>query len=315
MPQNFPNRIALAGSSILIAASLCLAGTPQSWDSLPKAVQDAVLANGGKAGSVDKEDETVDGKALYEASVKGADGVAKDLDITEDGKLVETKTDDAADAAQERADRAEKLLKDAKFSHPTEITNPYLPLSLLKHDVLEGNEDGKKVHIDRIPRPDVHKVFKVAGQDVEAAAFEDRETEDGELAEVTIDYFAQDDAGNVYYFGEDVDEYKDGKVVGHEGGWLLGKDTPDPGVILPAEITVGDKFRSEDVSSEISEKDEIVSLSEDVTVPAGTFVDCVKVREQPAGENPEYKYCAKGVGVVREVPVGGDVVLITHQAK
>lgn len=143
---------------------------------------------------------------------------------------------------------------------------------------------------------------------------EDRETEDGQLEEVTLDYFAQDDNGNVYYLGEDVDEYKDAKVVGHSGAWLTGKDTLVPGVILPGEIKAGTKWRSEDVSAEIMEKDTIVSTGETVTVPAGTYTDCIKVQENAAGEGPEYKYYAKGVGVVREMPHNGDEPLISHVA-
>ena len=76
---------------------------------------------------------------------------------------------------------------------------------------------------------------------------EDREYAGGKLAEVTLDYFAQADDGTVYYLGEDVDEYKDGKVVGHSGAWLLGKDTQKPGVLMPAHPEIGDKFKSEDV--------------------------------------------------------------------
>ena len=310
---------ALSGLTALPA----VAGTTQSWESLPKAVQAAVLANGGKPGSVDKESETKDGKAIYEASVKGADGVVKDVVISEDGKLIETKTDDAADAKAEKAAASAKkpskrlaaILKSAKFSHPTQINNPYLPLSNLKQDILEGTEAGKKLHIERTLKPEIHKTFKFGPQTIESLAYEDRETENGELAEVTLDYFAQDDAGAVYYLGEEVDEYEGGKIVGHKGAWMLGKDTDTPGVILPAELKVGAKFRSEDVSAEIKEKDSIVSMSETVKVPAGTYANCIKVQELAAGEKPEFKYFAKGVGVVREQPEGGNLLLISHTTK
>jgi hypothetical protein len=291
----------------------CFAGTPQKWDDLPKAVRDTVLAHGGTAGmSVDKENGTKDGLAIYEAGVKGKDGNINDLVITEDGKLIETKTDDAADAAGERVARAAKLLKDVKFSHPREITNPYLPLASVKQDVLAGSEGGKKTRVERTAKPDIHKTVTINGETVDTLAFEDRAWEDGQLAEVAIDYFAQDDAGTVYYLGEDVDEYKDGKVIGHEGTWMLGKDTPVPGVIFPAEPKVGMKWYSEDVSLDITERDEIVSMTESVKVPAGSFESCVKVKESLSDGTAEYKYYAKGVGVVREVPSDGDELLISH---
>jgi hypothetical protein len=199
-----------------------------------------------------------------------------------------------------------------KFSHPRDITNPLLPLAYLKEDILEGTEGGVKVRVERTVLPDRRKVFKIAGQTVEALVMEDREFKNGALEEVTRDYFAQDDEGNVYYLGEDVDEYANGRVSGHEGAWLLGKDTQNPGVIIPAHPKAGDKFKSEDVNKEIHESDEVVSISETVSVPAGTFENCVKVKELLADGSTEFKFYAPGIGVVREVPSGGDVMLISH---
>jgi hypothetical protein len=300
---------------LCVGVMTCLAGTPVKWDELPEAVRKAVLANGGKEGTVDREGFKVDGKMVYEASVKDKKGNVKDLVITEDGKLVETKTDDAADKAAERAARAKKILEGLKFSHPREINNPYVPLAELKQDVLEGTEGGKKVRIERTAKPETKKTIKVGDQSIEVLVVEDREWEDGALAEVALDYFAQDDRGAVYYLGEDVDEYKDGKVVGHEGIWLVGTDTEVPGVIFPAEPKVGDKFKSEDVSAEIMEDDEVVSVSEAVTAPAGSYQNCVKVKEKLADGSTEYKYYAKGVGVVREVPADGNVLLKSHEKR
>ena len=98
-----PKRMALVMIGFSVALT-CRAGTPQKWDDLPRAVRDTVLANGGKSGmTVDKEPGMIDGKAVYEAGIKGKDGNIIDLVITEDGKLVKIKTDDAADKAAERA--------------------------------------------------------------------------------------------------------------------------------------------------------------------------------------------------------------------
>ena len=199
------------------------------------------------------------------------------------------------------------------FSHPREITHPFLPLATVKQDILEGTEEGKKVRVERTARPAIHRTFKIGNQMVEALAFEDRAYENGKLVEVALDYFAQDDKGTVYYLGEDVDEYEDGKVTGHEGSWLLGKDTPAPGVMMPAQPKLGQKWRSEDVSNDISEIDEIVSLSEKVTTPSGTYENCVKVKENLADGTTEFKYYARGVGVVREAPPDGHVLLKSHE--
>ena len=305
----FVTLLALGGAM----ATTCWAGEGQKWENVPEAVRATILANGGVAGqSVDLENGKNNGKAIYEAAVKDKEGNVSDLVVTEDGRLIDTKHDDAADTARELADQAKKTMK---FSHPRDITNPYLPLTTLKQDILEGTEGGKKVHIERTVMPDKHKTFTIGKQTIEALVVEDRELEDGALAEAVADYFAQDDAGTVYYLGEDVDEYQNGKVTGHEGSWLLGKETKKPGVILPGNPKIGDKFKTEDVSKDINESDEVVSISEDVIVPAGTYQNCVKVTEHLADGTTEYKYYAKGVGAVREVPSVGDVRLISRTVR
>ena len=302
-------------------SAAAFAGTPQKWDDVPDAVRKTILDNGGTRKSrVDLEGRQKDGKALYEAEVKEKDGMIADLVITSDGKLVTTKHDDAADAAAEKSGKPKKDKKDilagVKFSHPREITNPWLPLASLKQDILEGTEDGKKIRIERTAMPRKHRTFDIGGQKVEALVFEDREYENGELSEVAVDFFAQSDDGTVWYLGEEVDEYQGGKVIGHKGAWMFGKDTQTPGVLFPGQPKVGAKFKSEDVSKTISERDEIVSVSETVTTPAGTFRDCVKVRERLADGKTEYKYYAKGVGVVLEqTPPNGDVLLKSHAVK
>jgi len=294
------------------------AGQPMKWEEVPEAVRATVLANGGKVGSVDLEGEKIGGKAVYEAVGKDKAGKEVDLVITEDGKLANMKYDGAADKAQEdaaAAKKAQKAFAAVKFSHPREITNPYLPLSSLKQDILEGKEGSKELRIERTMKPEVHKTFKVGKQTVEVLVMEDREFEGGKLAEVTLDYFAQADDGTVYYLGEDVDEYKDGKVVGHSGAWLYGKQTKIPGLLMPGNPKVGDKFRSEDVPKITTEDNEVMSLSETVTVPAGTYQNCLKIKEVLSDGAVEYKYYARGVGCIRELPEGGDVVLKAHTSK
>ncbi len=202
----------------------------------------------------------------------------------------------------------------AKFSHPRNITNPYLPLAILKQDILEGTENGKSIRIIRTALPKKHRTFLIAGQTIDSFAVEDREFENGKLAEITVDYFAQDDAGNVYYLGEAVDEYENGKVTGHSGQWMLGVDTQKPGLLVPGQPKIGQRFKSENVSKDLNEKDEVVSLSDTVTVPAGTFKNCLKIREFAEG-SAELKYYAPGIGVVREAPAKGNVLLLSHQTQ
>jgi len=293
-------------------ASNCHGGQTLKWEDVPARVQKTVLANGGEVGTVDKESGKIAGMVVYEAIGKNKNGKEVDLVITEDGNLVAMKDDDGADRPGERAARTRKALAELKFSHPRDITNEYLPLAALQQDILEGTEDGKAVRIERIGRPDIHKTFKIGKQKIEAFVIEDREYENGELAEVAIDYFAQADDGTVLYLGEEVNEYKSGKVVSHSGSWMLGKDTRTPGVILPAQIKLGATFNSEDVSRDIHETDEVVAIAETVTVPAGTYSNCIKIRERLADGTVEFKYYARGLGVIREVQGEGDVLLKSH---
>jgi len=295
-----------------ITAQQCVAGQAKKWEEVPEAVRATILGNGGKVGSVDKESGKIGGKVVYEAVGKDKDGKEVDLVVNEDGKLVMTKDDDAADRAKEQAASAKKMLTRLKFSHPRDITNPYLPLASLKQDILEGKEGSKTTRIERTAKPELRKTFKIGKQTVEALAVEDREFENGELSEVAMDYFAQADDGTVLYLGEDVDEYKNGNVAGHSGAWMFGKDTKRPGVLMPGNPKVGDKFKSEDVSKDIHEEDEVLSLSETVTVPAGTYQNCLKIKEKLADGEIEYKYFARGIGCVREVPAEGDVLLKSH---
>ncbi len=199
-----------------------------------------------------------------------------------------------------------------EFSHPREITNPYLPLASLKQDVLQNENE----RVERTARPEVHKTFQVGGQTVEALTVEDREfNAGGELTEATLDYFAQDDNGNVYYLGEDVDEYSHGKITGHSGAWLFGNDTQKLGLLIPAHPKVGDKFKSEDAPPITWEADEIVSLSETATVPAGTFQNCLKIKERASDGDMEYKLYAPGVGCVEEIEGKTPLSLQSHATK
>src|SRR4030088_920125 len=196
-----------------------------------------------------------------------------------------------------------------KFSHPKDITNSYLPLGSLKQDILEGTEKGHPLRVERTVKPG-SKTFSINGQEVEALIMQDRETINGQLEEVALDYFAQDDDGTVYYLGEDVDNYKDGKVVAHEGAWLYGKDTKILGVIMPAHPRVGQKFSPEDVGEVTKENGVVLCLSKKASVPAGKFENCLKVKETNSDGETEEKLYAPGVGAIKEE----DLILKSHNS-
>src|SRR4051812_33260924 len=87
------------------------------------------------------------------------------------------------------------------------------------------------------PRHETRRIALPVGHGTRTAfarLVEERETEDGELVEISRNYFSNCWASrDVYYFGEDVDIYKNGKVVGHEGAWLAGRHGALPGIAMP----------------------------------------------------------------------------------
>ncbi len=199
----------------------------------------------------------------------------------------------------------------AVFTSPTTITNAHLPLGSLTQDVLEGTEGGQAFRVIRSRLPGT-RTFTINGAQVQAIIVSDTVYSSGNLIEVALDYFVQSDNGDVYYLGEDVDDYVNGQITGHGGAWHFGVDTDKLGLFLPASPKVGDKFRSEDVPGITHENDEVIAVDETVTVPAGTYQHCVKIKEILSDGAVEYKLYAPGVGVVREVPEDGLVDLKTH---
>jgi hypothetical protein len=150
----------------------------------------------------------------------------------------------------------------------------------------------------------------VAG--VPTRVVEEREWKGTALIEVSRNYFAIDPkTGNVYYFGEDVDAYKKGKVVNHDGSWRHGSNGATFGLLMPGTPVVGMKFYQEQAKGVAMDRAEIVSVSETLTTPAGTFDRCVKTRETTPLETfaREYKIYAPQVGLVQD----GDMRLVSTQ--
>lgn len=141
----------------------------------------------------------------------------------------------------------------------------------------------------------------VAG--VETRVVEERETKDGQPVEVSRNYFAISKRTNsVFYFGEEVDIYKDGKVAGHEGGWLAGVKGAKFGLMLPGQILLRARYYQEIAPGVAMDRAEIMSMNEKVKTPAGEFDGCLKTEETTPLEpgEKEYKYYAPGIGLVKD---------------
>src|SRR5829696_5965086 len=78
----------------------------------------------------------------------------------------------------------------------------------------------------------LNETLNVGG--VDTRVVREREWKGGQLIEVSRNYFAVHPAtGDVYYFGEDVDMYKSGKIVSHEGSWRHGNNGASFGLMMP----------------------------------------------------------------------------------
>ena len=136
---------------------------------------------------------------------------------------------------------------------------------------------------------------------VSTRVIEEREWKGGELYEVSRNFFAMcEGTKDVYYFGEDVDFYEDGKVVKHDGSWLAGKDGNRPGLIMSGAPNVGMKYYQEIAPGVAMDRAEIVSLDETCKTPAGTYSKCLKIKEGTALNifEREHKYYAPGIGLI-----------------
>jgi hypothetical protein len=138
---------------------------------------------------------------------------------------------------------------------------------------------------------------------VETRVVEERETNNGAPVEVSRNYFAISKRTNaVFYFGEDVDMYKDGKVVNHEGSWLAGVNGARFGLMMPGLPLMRARYQQEVAPPVAMDRAEIVSLTESLRTPAGSFTDVVKIEETTPLEpgTKEYKFFARGVGLLQD---------------
>ena len=132
---------------------------------------------------------------------------------------------------------------------------------------------------------------------------EERETKGEALVEVSRNYFAiSSRTRDVFYFGESVDIYKNGKVVDHEGAWQSGENGARFGLAMPGEPRLSQKYYQEVAPKVAMDRAAIVGLHAVVKTPAGAFSNCLKVEEttplEPGAR--EYKYYARGVGLVQD---------------
>lgn len=186
----------------------------------------------------------------------------------------------------------------------SEVNNKYFVLIPGKKMVYEGKtKDGlEKVEVYVMDEKRV-----VMG--VETIVVWDRVWLDGELIEDTKDWYAQDNEGNVWYFGEESYEMLDGKIVSIAGSWEAGIDGAKPGIIMKASPKVGDSYKQEYYKGKAEDMAEILSLNETVSVKYDNFKNCLKTLDYtPLAEDvKEHKYyCPTTGGIVLEIDLDSE---------
>jgi hypothetical protein len=221
-------------------------------------------------------------------------------DQDEPGEDILETEDDSESAEEEGEEEVEYTssfrTEDCTFSAAG--SNPYFILEPNYRQVLVGNESGAEVEQTITVLNETREV-----NGTQTRVVEERETEDGELLEISRNFFAIcDETNSVFYFGEEVDDYENGAIVGHEGAWLAGEDNNKAGLVMPGTVLLGAKYYQEIAPDIAVDRAEIIETDGELLVPAGSFDDVLVIVEsnplEPGVE--ELKYYAPGVGILQD---------------
>lgn len=203
----------------------------------------------------------------------------------------------AAAAAQRQQPKEQTWTSEFRLE-PGELVssgrNPYFSLEPGDRSVLEAGDERLVVTV-------LEETREIDG--VQTRVVEERETRGGALIEVSRNFYAfSRRTGCVFYFGEEVDIYRGGRVVAHEGAWLAGEGGARFGLMMPGVPLLGARYYQEFAPRVAMDRAEIVSLGETVRTPAGEFRNALKIAEtnplEPGAR--EYKYYAPGVGLIQD---------------
>lgn len=311
----------LAALAVLVFASGCATEKSQAElrarakISQAQAQQTALTkAPGGTVKSSELEEEKGRLVWSFDIAKPGTKDLTEVLVDAVTGDVVSIENESPAQQEQEEKEKVKEKTDKSWTETLTVLNEPLSPTGRNRYFilepgyqlVLEGNEGREAV---RLIITVLNDTKQVAG--VETRIVEERETADGQLAEVSRNYFAVGaQSHNVYYFGEEVDVYKGGQVVAHEGAWLAGVNGATFGILMPGEIKIGARYYQEKAPKVAMDRAENVSVSETLTTPAATFTRCLKVKETTPLEpdNVEYKLYAPEVGLVQD----GALRLVKH---
>lgn len=265
----------------------------------PPAVQQTIRNELVGASLEDIAREQRQGRTIYETDII-RNGRKWEVVVGEDGQIISKKEEGPADerGAATESDAATRAgwretFEVSKADLLPTGSNRWLAMQPGRVLELRNGTDSLTVSI-------LHDTVTVDG--VHVGVLEERETRGGKLAEVSRNFFATDrNTGDVYYFGEEVDNYKDGGLVDHDSAWRAGEQGARFGLMIPGYPKVGDKFYQELAPKIAMDRVEIVSTDDTVQTPAGTFEHCLHLKETtPLEGDVSHKWYAPGVGIVKD---------------
>jgi uncharacterized membrane protein YkoI len=205
-------------------------------------------------------------------------------------------------------DRVWKNFHAKNFTHATIINNEWLPMKPGQQWVFEGTtvEDGETLsHRIEFTVTDLTK--EIAGVQTVVALVVDYA--DKEVVEKEIAFYAQDDNGNVWYFGEYPEEYEDGKFL-KAPAWLAGLEDAKPGIKMRAKPQLGTPgyFQGWGPKVEWTDYGRVDKMGEKTCVPVSCYEDVLVIAESALDEPNAFqlKYHARNVGEVRVSWKGDD---------
>ena len=189
-------------------------------------------------------------------------------------------------------------------SFTSAVTNPYFPLVPGTRFRFRGTgTSSNEVTVTEVTA----QSRMIMG--IRATVVHDQVFDRGELIEDTYDWYAQDSAGTVWYLGEQTRSLRHGRAVSTAGSWEYGANGAKPGVVMWADPAthLGEAYRQEYRAGVAEDMGKVLAVQVSVTVPYGTFADCVETEDTTPLEPKvlEHKYYCRGVGLVREAETAG----------
>lgn len=295
-------KLVVVGLSVmLVAAGFASQAAPQEKkvsvqpSELPAVIKSAIEKAFAKGQIVAIQQEAEgENPGQYDVDIR-SDGKEYEVEISAEGKVIEIKEKAAEEAAQ--AGKQEKKWTDSFGQESSTFSsvggNRFFILEPGHQLVLESRTAKVVITV-------LDETKKIGS--IETRVVEEREEEDGQLKEVSRNFFAVcKEHGDVFYFGEDVDDYEDGKIVGHPGVWRADRKDSRAGIIMPGTVLLGARHYQE-IAPNAMDRAEIISDDVTMKTPAGTFKNCIRV-EETSGLDPNdkcYKTYAPGVGIIQD---------------